>query len=116
VKNGIASSPPVTNTFVGNVIVNTGGSVTNPIPVGFSLVGSAIPYAGDATTDTSINLNPWLATKSQLISWNTGTQLFNTADTKGGAGWGSAFPIAVGQGFFIKAQTAGSNWVQNATF
>ncbi len=112
VKNGVAASPPVTNTFVGTVIANVGSSVTNPIPSGYSLVGSPIPYAADATTDTNINLGVVLANKSQLIDWNVGTQVYDTADQKGSGGWGAAFPIAVGQGFFIKAQTAGSNWVQ----
>jgi hypothetical protein len=116
-KNGIASSPPLTNTFVGNVIVNSGGSVTNPLPVGYSLAGSPVPYAGDAASDTvNIALVQVLANKSQLVSWNTGTQLFDTADTKVGGVFGSPFPISVGQGFFIKAQTAGSNWVQTGNF
>jgi hypothetical protein len=116
IKNGAAGSPVLTNTFVGNVIVNSGGSVTNPIPVGFSLVGSPIPYAGDATSDPNIALGIQLANKSQMIDWNTGTQLFDTAVGKSAGAWGSAFPITVGQGFFIKAATAGSNWVQNASF
>jgi len=117
VKNGIAGNPPITNTFVGSVIVGSGGSVTNPIPVGLTLAGSPIPYAGDVTTDNAnINLQIWLANKSQLIDWNTGTQLFDTAVTKSATGWNNTFPITVGQGFFIKAQTAGSNWVQTASF
>jgi len=112
VKNGIASSPPVTNTFVGSVIVNISASETNTLSSGYTLAGSVIPYAADATIDTNINLGVVLANKSQLIDWNTGTQLFDTADTKAGGVFGSPFNISVGQGFFIKAQTAGSNWVE----
>ncbi len=116
VKNGVSTSPPITNTFVGSVIVNSGGSITNPIALGYSLVGSPIPYAADATTDTNINLGVVLANKSQLIDWNSTAQTFDTADQKGNGIWGSPFPITVGQGFFIKAQTAGSNWVENASY
>jgi hypothetical protein len=116
VKNGAAGAPLFTNTFVGSVIVNSGGSVTNPIPVGYSLVGSPIPYAADATSDPNINLGINLANKSQMISWNNSGQVYDTPDQKGAGGWGSPFNITVGQGWFIKAQTAGSNWVQTANF
>jgi hypothetical protein len=112
VKNGIASSPDVTNTFVGSVVVAVGSSVTNTLAAGYSLAGSPIPYAADATTDTNINLGGVLANKSQLLSWDTALQQFNTADTKAGGAWGSSFNVSVGQGFFIKAQSA-TNWDQS---
>jgi hypothetical protein len=117
VKNGVAASPPITNTFVGSVIVNSGGSVTNTLPAGYSLVGSPIPYTGDVTTDTAnIALTQVLANKSQLLDWNSGSQGYDTAVGKAGGAWSSTFPITVGEGFFIKAQNAGSNWVQTANF
>jgi len=75
------------------------------------LVASAIPYAEDIQTSTNINLF-LVANKSQLISWNTGTQKYNTADVKGAGGWGSSFPVSVGQGFFFSTAAAGSNWVE----
>jgi len=112
VKNGIASSPPVTNVFVGSVIVNISASETNTLPSGYTLAGSVIPYAADATIDTNINLGGVLANKSQLIDWNSGAQAYDTADGKAGGVWASPFNISVGQGFFIKAQAAGSNWVE----
>jgi hypothetical protein len=112
VKNGVASSPVVTNVFVGSVIVNISSSITNTLASGYTLAGSPIPYAADATTDTNVALGSVLANKSQLIDWNSGTQLFDTADVKGGGVWGTPFNISVGEGFFIKAQSAGSNWVQ----
>jgi hypothetical protein len=112
VKNGIASSPPVTNTFVGSVIVLVGASSTNTLPSGYSLVGSVIPYAADATTDTNINLGANLANKSQLIDWNTGSQGYDTADQKISGTWQTPFNVSVGEGFFIKAQVGGSNWVE----
>jgi hypothetical protein len=111
VKNGIAGSAPVTNTFVGSVVANAGSSVTNALPTLYTLVGSPIPYAADATTDTNINL-AGLANKSQLLDWNSGTQQYDTADTKGSAGWGAAFPVSVGQGFFVKTLVP-TNWTQS---
>ena len=49
VQNGSPGSlaPDLTNTFVGTVIVNASVSVTNSEPIGFSLQGSPIPYAGN---------------------------------------------------------------------
>jgi hypothetical protein len=111
VKNGAAGSPLFTNTFVGSVMIPAGTSLTNPIPAAFSLAGSYVPYAGDATSDTNINLGNVLANKSQLISWNTAGQVYDTPVQKGGGVWGSAFNVSVGQGFFINAKTA-TNWVQ----
>ena len=106
---------PLTNTFVGSVIVNSGGSVTNPVGNGYTLVGSAIPYAGDVTTDANINLGSTLANKSQLLGWDPVGQAYLTPVTKGGGVWGSTFNISVGQGFFIKT-TVPTNWVQTASF
>jgi hypothetical protein len=102
-----------TNTFVGSVLVASGSSVTNVLPSGFSLVGSALPYAGDVTTDTNINLaSANLANKSQLIDWNTGSQAFDGAVGKVTGGWGGTFPITVGQGFFLKNFATSTTWVQ----
>jgi hypothetical protein len=106
----------VTNTFVGTVgaVGLAGGStVTNALANGYNLVGSQIAFAGDATTDANINLaSASLANKSQLIDFNTGTQGFDGAVTKGAGGWASPFPITVGEGFFIKNSSTSANWVQ----
>lgn len=106
-----AGTTPITNTFVGSVVVNSGSSVTNAVGNGYTLVGSAIPYAGDATVDTNINLGNVLANKSQLLSWDPVGQTYTTPVTKGGGAWPSSFNIAVGQGFFIKTGTP-TNWVE----
>jgi hypothetical protein len=102
--------------FVGTVgaVGLTGGStVTNVLANGYNLVGSQIAFAGDATTDPNINLaSASLANKSQLIDFNSGTQAFDTAVGKIPTGWGSTFPITVGQGFFIKNASTPANWVQ----
>jgi len=106
-----SSANAVTDTFVGSVLVNVGVSTTNTLPAGNSLVGSAIPYAEDIQTSTNINLFG-LANKSSVVSWNTGTQKYNTAVSKGAGGWGGSFPVSVGQGFFLFSSQAGSNWVE----
>jgi len=114
VKNGIAASPSFTNTFVGTVgaVGLAGGStMTNVLAAGYNLVGSQVAFAGDATTDPNINLGTTLANKSQLVDWNTGTQLFDAAVVKAGGVYGSPFNITVGQGFFVNSKSA-TNWVQ----
>jgi hypothetical protein len=112
VKNSGAAT---TNTFVGSVVVPSGENCTNVLLNGYSLVGSAVPFAGDATTDTNINLSSAaLANKSSLISWNAGTQTFDTGVGKITGGWGGTFPITVGQGFFIKNSSTSVDWVQTA--
>lgn len=111
VKNGIASSPDYTNTFVGSVVVGPGQSLTNTLAAGFNLVGSPIPFGGDVTTDASINLGGVLPNKSFLLSWNAGSQSYNTQVTKTNGAWNGAFPVAVGQGFFVNAKST-TNWSQ----
>ena len=111
VKNGVAASPVYTNTFVGSVIANINGSVTNPVPAGLFLFGSPIPYAADATVDTNINLGATLPNKSTFIVWNTAGQTYFGTVTKTNGVWNGTAPIAVGQGFFVNAKSA-TNWVQ----
>lgn len=112
VKN---ASVLTTNTFVGSVVVLSGQNVTNVLGNGYTLVGSAIPFAGDLTTDTNLNISSAnLANKSQAISWNPGAQTFNTAVGKITGGWAATFPLTVGQGFFIKNASTPANWVQTA--
>lgn len=111
VRNGIASSPALTNTFVGQVVVAPGGSVTNALPINYTLAGSAIPFAGDLTTDANLNLGGVLPNKSTITTWNKTGQIFNTASTKAGGTWGTPVNVTVGEGFFINAKS-GTNWVQ----
>jgi len=110
VKNGNAGSIPVTNTFVGNVLVNVGASCTNTLPAGSSLVGSQIPYVGDLTTDTNLNLYASLANKSTITTYANGVG-YNPPVTFGGGVWVGTAPVIVGQGYFIFSKTA-TNWVQ----
>jgi hypothetical protein len=110
IKN--ATTTPVTNVFTGNIVVNSGASGTNALPVSYSLVGSEVPYAGDGTVDTNINLGQSLANKSQLLAWDPVGQAFAPADIKAGGSFPTSFPVGIGQGFFIKNNTA-TNWIQN---
>ncbi|MGH7990253.1 MAG: hypothetical protein ACREDS_08720, partial [Limisphaerales bacterium] len=105
----------ITNTFVGSVIVPSGGSITNTIPSGFSMLGSPIPFAGDLTTDTNLNIYPLLTVnKSSILTWNGST--YNGATLVLGS-WSQTAPITVGSGFFVYQKGATpTNWIQNATY
>jgi hypothetical protein len=122
VQNGGVGSgaPDLTNTFVGNVAVNSGGSVTNAEPLGFTLQGSVIPYAGNlannglAGGDPNLDYGGPLTKKSQILTWN-GTG-YNSVQ-KGATTWGGTASVTVGQGFFINnVNGPATNTVQNATY
>lgn len=106
---------PLTNTFVGTVIVNSGGSITNVIPPGYSAWGSPIPYAGDLVTDPNLNVGHLLiVNKSAILTWN-GTTYNN--DTLGGGIWPTSAPLSVGSAFFlIQKGVNPTNWVETATY
>jgi hypothetical protein len=121
VQNGAAASgaPDLTNTFVGSVAVASGGSVTNAEPLGLTLQGSTIPYAGNlaisgaAGGDPNLDYGSPLTKKSQILTWN-GTG-YNSAQK--GTTWGATATVGVGQGFFINnVNGPATNMVQNATY
>jgi len=109
VKNGKAGSPTVTNTFVGNVIVNVGASDTNALAAGYNLVGSQIPYAGDLTSDTNLALYDILANQSSITTWGGAT--YNAPVPFQLGAWQGTAPVVVAQAYFIKSKFA-TNWVQ----
>lgn len=105
----------LTNTFVGNVIPNSGATTTRSLPAGlFTLVGSTAPVSGalnDVGTGT-LNLNATIPNKSTVQTWdNSGAGAFVLA-TKAGGAFSPNSPIAVGQGFFVRAFSA-TNWDQS---
>lgn len=111
----------VTNTFVGNVVVQTpnatlgapSGTNTTSLPVVYVLVGSTFPYSGTLTDtgDNTLNLNPVLPNGSSVEVWNgTSYQLAS----KSFGSWSTNLNLSVGQGFFIKAKNA-TNWVESLT-
>jgi hypothetical protein len=105
----------VTNTFVGSIAVASGGSVTNTIPSGYSMWGSPIPYAGDLTTDTNLNLAPALnVNKSQILTWNGSA--YNISTLVQGS-WSTPANLKVGDGFFLyNKSTDSTNWVERANY
>jgi hypothetical protein len=107
----------ITNTFVGTVVVLSGGSITNVIPSGYSAWGSPIPYAGDLITNANLGSVGSLLTvnKSQILTWN-GTGY--TSVTLIGGSWGAqTAPLSVGSGFFVIQKGVNpTNWVEHATY
>jgi hypothetical protein len=122
VENGAVGSlaPDVTNTFVGSVVVLSGGSITNAEPLGTTLQGSPIPYAGNLAIlnqnggDANLDYGSPLTKKSQILTWN-GTG-YNIAQ-KTATSWGATSTVGVGQGFFINnVNGPATNMVQNASY
>jgi hypothetical protein len=102
----VKSATTVTNTFVGETIINPTESTTNSLPANlFVMVGSALPYGGDYN---NTNLNLALPNKSQLQKW-TGTSFISL--TRSSGVWPTNPGLEVGEGFFLKSASA-YNWVQ----
>jgi hypothetical protein len=111
VRNGNpgGGAPDVTNVFVGSIVVANGASVTNQLPVGFSLNGTPIPYAGNiaiagqAGGDTNMDFGSPLGKQSQILTWNLAGQNYNIT-AKGGSPplWGGTVTIQPTDGFFVK--------------
>lgn len=127
IRNGTigGGAPAVTNTFVGSVIVNSGGSVTNSIPAGYSMLGGTIPYAAniaDAGTphgDTNMDYGSALTVKkSQIMTYNpaSGFVAVNLGGSTPPFNWASTVPITPGQGFFLNNLGTATNMVQNASY
>jgi hypothetical protein len=102
----VNSKTAYTNTYVGEVIVGPGESVTNALPAAvLTMVASPIPYAGSLNS-TNIGLLA-LPAKSTAQFWNGAGYNLSTK----GATWSPDIPIAVAQGFFVNSKTA-TNWIQ----
>ena len=109
VRNGTVGggAPDLTNTFVGTVVVQVSASVTNSEPVGYTLQGSPIPYAGNLAIiatghgDTNMDFGGPLTKTAQLLTWDP-VAGFSSA-VKGGnpASWGATVTVGVGQGFVV---------------
>jgi hypothetical protein len=105
----INSKTAVTNTYVGQLVVNSGESVTNALPAGNQvLVGSALPYAG---TVNSAEIGLLALDKGSVASFWTGSGY--SVSTKGATTWAPDTAINVADGFFINSKTA-VDWVQTA--
>jgi hypothetical protein len=111
VKNGsaAASSPAITNVFVGSIVIPNGGSVTNNLPIGFTLAGSPVPYSGflahvgSNDGDTNMNFGGPLTKQSQILTWDSVAQGYNIVSKVGTpALWNGDSSANPGQAFFVK--------------
>lgn len=89
-----AGSAALTLTFVGEV---KQGSLSNPIPTGFSIKANQVPQAGKPDTFGLVG-----AAGDKIFRFNKATQLYYTASTfVAGPGWLPATqPMDVGEAFF----------------
>jgi len=120
------AGPTITNTFVGTVVVLSGGSVTNQMPVGYTLQGSTIPYAGSIATAgatggaTNLDYGDSLGNTSQILTWNPlgVPQAFSTTTKIATGKWnGAGASINVGDAFFIYNKPGpATNMIQNASY
>jgi len=109
VRNGNpgGGAPDLTNTFVGSIIVPNGSSVTNSEGLGYSLLSSPIPYAGNLAItgqnggDTNMDFGGPLTKQSQILTWDPVVGFITVQ--KGGtpATWGGTATVNVGDGFFV---------------
>ena len=100
-------NPSTTNivlTFVGNV---QQGDLTTPLPQGFSLVSSQVPQTGLVSTDLKLPISAF----DGVFKFN-GTS-YDGFINLGGANWtgGGEPSINVGEGFFVKKNTA-TSWLR----
>jgi len=116
-NSGIASNSIA---IVGSVVAASNQTVTNSLTAGYSLVGSAIPFAG-AIDNTNINL-PIVSNDGafSILTWNsaTGKYIYQAYDS-GYGGWIDAnyatIPtptLGVAQGFFYNNGSAQIKWTQ----
>jgi hypothetical protein len=93
-----------TNVWVGEV---KQGSLTNPVPAGFSLLGSMVPQSGLVKTDLGFPS----VFGTIVYTWAPGF----SANSYNGATWSPSEPnIGVAQGFF-SFQPSAQSWVRNFT-
>ena len=93
-----------TITFVGEV---PQGTLTQPVPAGYSIQASQVPQTGRVTTDLAFPAGDG----DTILQFNSATQKYNT-DTPSfilGAGWVPSEPtVAVGTSFFVLKSAAGT--------
>ncbi len=103
-NNGAAAA---TFTFVGEVPQGT--ALTTALANGLNLVSSQVPQAGKLVADLKFP-----ATEGDVVyQWDTAAQKYKAANGFEFGEWGSGEPtIAVGEGFFVQKNGAGS-WVRS---
>lgn len=101
-----------TNTFVGEVKLNS----TNSIPNGYSMKASAVPQSGGLVS--VLGYPAGSSDMSVFFFTGSGYNTYNYSLDFGGNGWdnGGTEPVpAVGQGFWIQNTGSATNWVRNFT-
>jgi len=97
---------PATVTFVGEV---PAGSLSNPIPKGFSIKASQVPQAGKASTDLGFPK----AAGDQIFVFDTAGNKYNTSNVDEFTGdWDTEPVLQVGQAVFVRTDTA-KNWTRS---
>jgi hypothetical protein len=99
------TSQPMTVTFVGEVLQ---GSLTNPVPAGFSIKSPMIPVTG-TLSQHGVPGDQFDA----VYKWTGAGWRSSSYDTDAG-GWDPDLSISVGEAFFLKRARAGQ-WVRNFT-
>lgn len=99
-----------TVTFVGEVMQ---GSLSNPLPAGFSIRSSQVPQSG--ALDTVLKFP--VANGDFIYQFNTTTKGYDVSDydtdSYGPQGWASAAPVPkVAESFWVK-KLAAVNWVRD---
>jgi hypothetical protein len=97
---------PATVTFVGEV---PAGSLSNPIPKGFSIKASQVPQAGKASTDLSFPK----AAGDQIFVFDTAGNKYATSTVDEFTGdWDAEPVLQVGQAVFVRTDVA-KNWTRS---
>jgi hypothetical protein len=94
---------PTTVTFVGEV---PAGSLSNPIPKGFSIKASQVPQAGTATA-----LNFPLEDGDQIFKFNATTGKYTVSSVVFGA-WDAEPSLDVGEAVFVRTDSTTKNWTR----
>jgi hypothetical protein len=94
--------------------------VTNQEPVGYTLQGSVIPYAGNlansgqAGGDTNLDYGSPLTKGSQIMTWSPSLGFISVQKLGSASLWGGTASVNVGDGFFIFNKNGpATNMVQN---
>jgi hypothetical protein len=91
---------PLTNTFVGNVMQ---GTLNTPLSAGFNLVGSQVPQTGLVSTDLQLPVG----VGDTIFQFDPVNQVYVPSTQARGGAWNPSEPtVAVGEGFFVKKQSA----------
>lgn len=106
-----AGAASQTVTFVGTV---PSGSITNPIPPGFTLLSSVLPTSGDLVTNTLTAFNTQkVGDKAYSYDPVGGYTTYTVKPATGAWAVDPQQPTVGGGIFYYNAQTTTNNWVEN---